>query len=54
MARGQQDGITILLGLKGYRIGKVTEGEGEVTVEVKPEQGKLACSHCGSTKQAEQ
>jgi transposase len=50
MAKGQEDGITILLGLKGYQVSKVIEGEGRVTVEVRPEQGKPACSYCGSKK----
>ena len=28
MAKGQEDGITILLGLEGYIVGKVREGDG--------------------------
>jgi len=50
MAKGQEDGITILLGLERYQAGKVTEDGGEIAVEVRSEQGKPACSQCGSTK----
>lgn len=50
MAKDQEDGISILSGLRGYQASKVTEGEGRVVVEVKSEQEKPACSHCGSTK----
>ena len=33
MARSQEDSITTLLGLKGHEVGKVSENEGEITVE---------------------
>ena len=32
MARSQEDGITILLGLKGYEVGKVSEDAEEIMV----------------------
>lgn len=38
MARSQENGITILLGLKGYEVGKVMESEGSTLVEVRTEQ----------------
>lgn len=30
MAKSQEDGITILLGLKGHEVGKVSENEEEI------------------------
>ena len=33
MAKGQENGITILLGLKDYRVGEIWGGEEKVTVE---------------------
>ena len=35
MARSQEDGITILLELKGHEVGKVSEDEEELMVEVR-------------------
>ena len=35
MAKSQENGTTILLGLKGFEVGTVAEGEGKMTVEVK-------------------
>lgn len=49
MAKGQEDGITILLGLEGYIVGKVREGDGGIMVEVKSAIGKANCPHCSST-----
>ena len=50
MARSQENGTTILLGLKGYEVGTVTESEGRVIVEVRAERGKPGCPHCDCTK----
>ena len=50
MAKSQENGTTILLGLKGYEVGMVTESEGRVMVEVRAEQEKPVCPHCGWTK----
>jgi len=35
MPKGQDDSITILLGLNGHQVGKVNENEEEITVKVK-------------------
>ena len=50
MAKSQEDGITILLGLKGYKVGKVSEGTEEIMVEVKANPGGIRCPHCGSMR----
>lgn len=50
MAKGHQDGITILLGLEGYMVGKVREGDEGIVVEVNSAIGKVNCPHCSSTR----
>jgi len=45
MAKGQDNGTTILLGLKDYKVGEVRGGEEKVKIEVK---GREKCPHCGS------
>ena len=35
MAKSQENGTTILLGLKGFEMGMVAEGEGKIIIEVK-------------------
>ena len=35
MAKRQESGTTILLGLKGFEVGTVAEGEGKIIIEVK-------------------
>lgn len=50
MAKSQENGTTILLGLKGFEVGTVTEREGKIIVEVRVGQGKAVCPHCGSVK----
>ena len=49
MAKGQQDGITILLGIKGYEVGKVMEGEEDFVVEVESIPRRGPCPRCGYT-----
>jgi len=49
MAKSQDNGITILLGLKDYKVGEVWGGEDRVLVKVKV-KGKEKCPHCGSGK----
>ncbi|MFC1902514.1 hypothetical protein ACFLX4_00390 [Chloroflexota bacterium] len=39
MAGSREDGITILLGLKGYEVGKASEDAEEIMVEVKAKTG---------------
>jgi hypothetical protein len=41
MAKSQENGTTILLGLKGYEVGMVAECEGKIIVKVKTEKGIL-------------
>jgi len=50
MAKSQENGATILLGLKGYEVRTVTEGEGKIIVEVRAQQRKPVCPHCSSVK----
>ena len=49
MARGQENGTTILLGLKDYRVGEVWGGEEKVVVKTEV-KGRIKCPHCGSGK----
>jgi len=35
MAKSQENGTTILLGLKGFEVGTVAEREGKIIVQVK-------------------
>ena len=49
MAKGQDNGITILLGLEDYKVGQVWEGENKVIVRTGI-RGKQKCPHCGSAK----
>jgi len=49
MANGQDNGTTILLGLKGYKVGMVWEGEDRVMVRTDV-KGKEKCPHCGSAR----
>jgi hypothetical protein len=44
--RSQENGTTILLGLKGYEVGTVAEEEGKIVVEVKTRQRNPVCPYC--------
>lgn len=46
MARGQENGTTILLGLKDYKVREVWGG-GKVVVKTEV-KGRKRCPHCGS------
>jgi transposase len=50
MAKSQENGITILLGLEGYEVGEVIEGEQGIVVEVRADLGKPRCPHCGAAR----
>jgi len=50
MAKSQENGITILLGLEGYEVGKVIEEEKGIVVEVGTELRKPACPRCDSAR----
>jgi len=47
MAKGQDNGTTILLGLKDYKVGEVRGEEEKVTVKIEV-KGREKCPHCGS------
>ncbi|MCL0073113.1 transposase family protein [Dehalococcoidia bacterium] len=49
MAKSQDNGTTILLGLKDYKVGEVWGGEEKVVVKVEI-KGRIKCSYCGSGK----
>jgi hypothetical protein len=44
MARGQDNGTTTLLGLKGYKVGEVWGGEEKVVVKTEV-KGRIKCPH---------
>jgi len=47
--KSQENGTTILLGLKDYRVGEVVGGEDRVVVKIGVKGGEK-CPHCGSGK----
>jgi hypothetical protein len=49
MAKGQQDSIAILFGIKGYEVEKVSEGEEDFMVEVESLLKRGPCPYCGCT-----
>jgi len=50
MAKSQENGTTILLGLEGYEVGKVTEEEKGIVVDVGAGLKKPACPRCDSAR----
>ena len=50
MARSQEDGITILLGLKDYKVEQVREDEDRVVVKVMLEHREKECPYCDLTR----
>lgn len=50
MARSQENGITILLGLKDYRVGEVVGGEERVVVQTAVKGRERKCPYCSSAK----
>jgi transposase len=50
MAKSQENGTTILLGLKGYEVGTVTESEGKIAVGVRAQERKPVCPYCSSAR----
>ena len=50
MARGQNNGITILLGVKDVKVGEVTEYEDRIVVKASTNKKKEICPYCGSAK----
>jgi transposase len=49
MSRGQDNGTTILLGLKDYKVREVWGGEEKIVVKTEV-KGRIKCPHCGSGK----
>jgi len=49
MARGHDNGTTILLGLNDYKVGEVLGGEEKVVVKTEV-KGRIKCPYCGSGK----
>jgi hypothetical protein len=49
MFRGQDNGTTILLGFKGYRVAEVVEREEKIVVKTEV-KGRIRCPYCGSGK----
>jgi transposase len=49
MSKGQDNGTTILLGLKDYSMGEVVEREESIVVKIEV-NGTIKCPHCGSVK----
>ena len=50
MAKSQENGITILLGLEGHKVGELSEEEKGILVEVEAEGKKPGCPRCDSAK----
>jgi len=50
MAKSQENGTRILLGLEGYEVGEVMEEAKGIVVEVWTDLGKPGCPHCDSVK----
>ena len=50
MAKSRQNGITILLGLKGYQMGEVWEDDKGIMVQVTIGKGRVSCPYCGSSR----
>lgn len=50
MAKGQENGITILLRLEGQHVGQVKEEDNRIMVEVETDMGGVSCPSCGSAK----
>jgi len=50
MAKSQEDGITILLGLKDYKVEQVREDEDRVVVKVTLERREKKCPYCDLTR----
>jgi transposase len=48
MARGQEDSIKILLGLKGYKVEEAREDEDRVVIKVTVVAKQINCPYCGS------
>jgi len=50
VTRSQEDGITILLSLKDYKVEQVREDEDRVVVKVMLERREKKCPYCNLTR----
>ncbi len=50
MARGQENGTTILLGVIDYKVGEMVRGEERVIVKTSAKGEEKGCPYCGSGK----
>lgn len=50
MARGQESGTTILLGIKAYKVGEVVGGKERVVVKTSAKGKEKRCPYCGSER----
>jgi transposase len=50
VAKSQQNGTTILLGLKGYQVGGAKEDSKGVTVRVRISEEGVGCPYCGGKR----
>ena len=50
MAKSQENGITILLGLEGHKVGEVSEDERGIVVEVEADGEEPDCPLCDEAK----
>jgi len=50
MAKSQENGTTILLGLEGYQVGEVTEDSKGLIVEVRSNREEVCCPYCGGRR----
>ena len=50
MAKDRENGITILIGLKDYKVGEVWGREDKVVIETVVGKKQKKCPYCGSTR----
>ena len=50
MAKSQENGIIILLGLNDYKVGEMVGGEEKVVVKTAAKGREKKCPYCGSAK----
>ncbi len=50
MAKSQENGTSIVLGPKDYKVGEVREDKERIVVKVTVELKERGCPHCGSLK----
>ncbi|MGQ9545971.1 MAG: hypothetical protein ACUVTR_02230 [Dehalococcoidia bacterium] len=48
--KSQENGTTILLGVKGHEVGTVAEEKGKIVVEVEIKERNPVCPYCSSVR----